>query len=199
MRFVFQPLVERFKIPRPTLIEWQKHIKKEKLNNWRASHLTYLREQIDAEIMTKQELLNKGILLEDLFSIGVYLFLTNKKSVQKREEFKRDFRHFMLYPEVSIEYQHDFAKKIWRENTIDGTSVRAGEYINVFKLIDTLTTFQYYVLLRTILGFVYQLYENENMMCKSGLIGKTWQELYMYDKAFSYKNIETYFKSEGII
>lgn len=199
MRFVFQPLVKKFGIPRPTLIEWQKCIKEKKLQNWRALHLEYLREQVEVEKLTKEELLQKGILVEDLFDICVYLFLTNKKSVPLKNDFKKEFRHFMLYPEKSIEYQHDFAKKIWKDETVDGRAIKVGEYYNVLKFLDTLTSFQYYVLLRTALGFVFKLYENENMMCKKGLVGKTWQELHMYDKAFSHKNLESYFKSEGIL
>lgn len=199
MRFVFQPLVKKFGIPRPTLIEWQKCIKEEKLQNWRATHLEYLREQIEVENETKIELSQKGILVEDLFSICIYIFLTSKRSVPTKDEFKRDFRRFMIYPKNSIEYQHDFAKKIWKEEEIDGKKVRIGEYHNVLKFLDTLTSFQYYILLRIVLKFVFRIYENENMMCKEGIIGKTWQELHMYDKIFSYENIKNYFKSEKII
>ncbi|MDR0467282.1 MAG: hypothetical protein LBG67_00335 [Campylobacteraceae bacterium] len=199
IRQVFQPLVNRFCIPRPTLVEWQKCIKNEKLKNWRATHLEYLREQVEVENQTKLELSQKGVLVDDLFSICVYLFLNNKRSVPTKDNFMREFRHFMLHPENSIEYQHDFAKRIWKEEVVDERKIRVGEYFNILKLIDTLTSFQYYVLLRVALKFVFEIYENENMMCKKGLIGKTWQELHMYDKAFSHKKLESYFKYEKIL
>ena len=41
MRFSYKKLVDRFLIPRPTLIEWQKRAKKDK-RNWRVHHLNYL-------------------------------------------------------------------------------------------------------------------------------------------------------------
>ncbi|MDR1008564.1 MAG: hypothetical protein LBL65_08430 [Campylobacteraceae bacterium] len=192
-RVSYKPLCERFHIPRPTLIEWQKQpISDEK--NWRAKHIEYLREQIDAENETKRELREKAILPEELFLICVYLFLTCTKSVPKKQEFKKNLKEFLLYPKKSVEFQHEFAKRIWKE----GEDVNNG-YLNSILLADSLSVFQYYVLMRAALDFNLRLFNNEHLNCDEGLKGKTWQELYMYDKEFSLKNITNFFKNMGIL
>ncbi|MDR2081329.1 MAG: hypothetical protein LBP54_05530 [Campylobacteraceae bacterium] len=192
-RVSYKPILERFNIPRPTLIEWQRcsdtHEK-----NWRAGHIEYLREQIDAEDETKKELREKAILPEELFLVCVYLFLTNTKSVPKKEDFKKGIKEFLLYPEKSIEFQHEFAKRIWKE----GESIHEMCFKSLF-LADSLSVFQYYVLMRSALDFNLRLFNNENLFCNGGIKGKTWQELYMYDKEFSLKNIADYFKKVGIL
>jgi hypothetical protein len=192
-RVSYKPLCERFHIPRPTLIEWQKQPKTDE-KNWRAKHIEYLREQIDAEYETKRELREKAILPEDLFLICAYLFLTCTKSAPKKQEFKKALKEFLLYPKKSVEFQHEFAKRIWK----DGEDTNNG-YLNSMLLIDSLNAFQYYVLVRAALDFNLRLFNNDNLNCSEGLKGKTWQELYMYDKEFSLKKIADFFKNAGIL
>ncbi|MDR1975644.1 MAG: hypothetical protein LBQ18_01485 [Campylobacteraceae bacterium] len=192
-RVSYKPLCERFNIPRPTLIEWQKQPKGDE-KNWRANHIEYLREQIDAEEETKKELRAKAILPEELFLICAYLFLTCTEETPKKQEFKRGFKEFLLYPQKSVEFQHEFAKRIWKE----GDDAHNG-YLSSMLLIDNLTIFQYYILVRAVLDFNLRLVNNDNLTYREGLKGKTWQELYMYDKELSLKNIAEYFKKAGIL
>jgi hypothetical protein len=193
-RASYKPILERFNIPRPTLIEWQKCSNNSDDKNWRAKHIEYLREQIDAEEETKKELREKAILVEELFLICVYLFLTCTKNVPKKHEFKQGMKEFLLYPKKSIELQHEFAKRIWKEDEETHNSC-----LKSLLLIDGLSIFQYYVLIRAALVFNLRLFNNENLACYEGLKGKTWQELYMYNKEFSLKNIADYFKKIGIL
>ncbi|MDR2100542.1 MAG: hypothetical protein LBP40_06940 [Campylobacteraceae bacterium] len=192
-RVSYKPILERFNIPRPTLIEWQKCLNGNE-KNWRTKHIEYLREQIDAENETKKELCKKVIFVEELFLICVYLFLTGTKSVPTRENFKKGIKEFLLYPKKSIEFQHDFAKRIWK----DDENVYNDCMKSLF-LADSLSIFQYYVLIRAALDFNLRLFNNENLACYGGIKGKTWQEIYMYDKEFSLKNIADYFKEIGIL
>ncbi|MDR2635855.1 MAG: hypothetical protein LBC08_03370 [Campylobacteraceae bacterium] len=192
-RVSYKPLCERFHIPRPTLIEWQKQSKNDE-KNWRSQHIEYLREQIDAEEETKKELSEKAILVEELFLICVYLFLTCTKSIPQKQDFKRGIKEFLLYPKKSMELQHEFAKRIWKEDEETNNS-----YLKNLLLIDSLSIFQYHVLIRAVLEFNLRLFNNEHLNCNEGLKGKTWQELYTYDKEFSLKNITDYFKKVGIL
>ena len=88
MRFSYKKLVDRFLIPRPTLIEWQKRVKKDK-QNWRVKHLNYLREQLDIEELTLEELKSKPILVEDIFLIAVFMFFDAKYDYMDRDNFKK--------------------------------------------------------------------------------------------------------------
>jgi hypothetical protein len=190
----YKPLLERFNIPRPTLIEWEK-LPKGDDKNWRTKHIAYLREQIEIEAGTKEELRKKAILLNELFLLCSYLFLTCTKNVIAKDEFKKSFKEFLLNPKKSVEYQHDFAKRIWK----DESNGKYDDYQKTMLLIDELTSFQYYLLIRLCLQFNTKFFNNENLICSKGLEGKTWQELYMYDKEFSLRKIEDYFKREGVI
>ncbi|MDR0407584.1 MAG: hypothetical protein LBH45_01505 [Campylobacteraceae bacterium] len=190
----YKPLLERFNIPRPTLIEWEK-LPKNDDKNWRTGHIAYLREQIDVENGTKDELKKKVILPNELFLICAHLFLTYTKSTPTKDEFKKSFKNFLLNPKKSIEYQHNFAKRIWK----DDSDERYKDYQKVMLLIDELTCFQYYLLIRLCLKYNMNFFNNENLICSEGLEGKTWQELHMYDREFSLKKIEDYFKHEKII
>ncbi|MDR1614279.1 MAG: hypothetical protein LBS26_01790 [Campylobacteraceae bacterium] len=193
-RVSYKPILERFNIPRPTLIEWQKCSNSGDNKNWRTKHIEYLREQIDAEEETKKELQEKAILVEELFLICVYLFLTCTRKIPKKQDFKQGIKEFLLYPKKSIELQHEFAKRIWKEEEDTNNS-----YLKNLLLMDSLSTFQYHVLIRSALDFNLRLFNNENLACYEGLKGKTWQELYMYNKEFSLKNIADYFKKIGIL
>jgi hypothetical protein len=190
----YKPLLERFNIPRPTLIEWEK-LPKNDDKNWRAKHIEYLREQVDIETETKEELKKRVISSSELFLLCSYLFLTCTKSVISRYEFKKSFKEFLLSPKKGVEYQHDFAKRIWKDDGDD----RYGDYQKTMLLIDELTSFQYYFLIRICLRFNIKFFDNENLICSKGLEGKTWQELYIYDKEFSLKKIEDYFRKEGVV
>ena len=66
MSFSYKPLVERFDIPRPTLIEWQKRAEVEG-DNWRVRHLAYLRQQLWVEQETYKEIQHLAPCTEDLF------------------------------------------------------------------------------------------------------------------------------------
>ncbi|MDR3346304.1 MAG: hypothetical protein LBS73_03920 [Campylobacteraceae bacterium] len=193
-RASYKPLLDRFNIPRPTLIEWQKCPKGDS-KNWRAGHIEYLREQVEVENDTKEELKGKAILANELFLICVYLFLTCTKSIPTKAEFKKSFKDFLLNPPKSIEYQHDFAKRIWKGDNEN----QYKDYQKTALLLDELTSFQYYLLTRLAINFNAKLFNNEHLLCSRGLDGKTWQELYMYDKEFSLKKIEEYFKSCGVL
>jgi hypothetical protein len=190
----YKLLLERFNIPRPTLIEWEK-LPKGDDKNWRTKHIVYLREQLDIEAETKNELKKKVILPNELFLICAYLFLTYTKIVLTKDDFKRLFKEFLLNPKKSIEYQHDFAKRIWK----DDKDNRYDDYQKIMLLMDELTSFQYYLLIRLCLRFNMKFFNNENFICSEGLEGKTWQELYMYDKEFSLRKIEDFFKKENVI
>ena len=65
MQTSYKPLVERYDIPRPTLIEWQKRA--EQKDNWRVKHLAYLRMQLSVEKETYDEIKSFAPCIEDLF------------------------------------------------------------------------------------------------------------------------------------
>ncbi|MDR0579501.1 MAG: hypothetical protein LBG21_02750 [Campylobacteraceae bacterium] len=190
----YKPLLDRFNIPRPTLIEWEK-LPKNDDKNWRAKHIEYLREQIDVENQTKEELKKRVIFPSELFLLCSHLFLLSIKSIIPKYEFKKSFKEFLLNPKKSVEYQHDFAKRIWK----DDKDNRYDDYQKIMLLVDELTSFQYYLLIRLCLQFNTKFFNNENLTCSKGLDGKTWQELHTYDKEFSLRKIEDFFRKEEII
>jgi hypothetical protein len=186
-RVSYKPLLERFSIPRPTLIEWQKCAE----SNWRSRHIEYLREQLGAESATREELRAKGLDTQELFLVCVFLFLTCTNGVINKPEFKRQFKNFLINQPKSIEHQHDFAKRIWKESPDE----RAAECAKVTLMIDSLSAFQYYILVRMALGFNAKLFTSDHLSPTHGLDGKTWQEMHMYDREFSLKSIGEYFES----
>ncbi|MDD3325434.1 MAG: hypothetical protein PHN38_09980 [Sulfurospirillaceae bacterium] len=193
MRTSYKPLVERFNIPRATLIEWQKKSLSEK-NNWRVKHLEYLRVQLIVDEETAEEVRAKAVLNEDLFVMCIYVFFYNIDTYVSKNEFKKGLREFALTPISGVEYQHDFAKKVW-SLSLDGSSRKIVDYFRVFDVLERLTSAQYALVLNMVISFVDDVKHKLKIdKCKSLLDGKTWQELYAYDKAFSAKNIDEYFK-----
>lgn len=73
MQTSYKPLVERYDIPRPTLIEWQKRAEQD---NWRVKHLAYLRMQLSVEKETYDEIKSFAPCIEDLFLFSIYLFFS---------------------------------------------------------------------------------------------------------------------------
>jgi hypothetical protein len=53
--------------------------------------------------------------------------------------------------------------------------------------------------IETLLLFLKSVKKRYSIGTKTVLEGKTWQELYMYDKAFSLKAIEEFFQKKGIL
>jgi len=192
MRFSYKKLVDRFLIPRPTLIEWQKRAKKDK-QNWRVNHLNYLREQLDIEELTLQELKAKPILVEDIFLISVFLFFDAKYDYMNRDNFKKELRAFAYANRKSVEYRHDFALKIWSIELNDDTGRRIANYHNLVEILDTFTAAQFALFIRKIKQFLSLIEEKLEPSHTDLLDGITWQELHMYDKAFSDKEIKKHF------
>jgi len=192
MRFSYKKLVDRFLIPRPTLIEWQKRAKKDK-QNWRVNHLNYLREQLDIEDLTLQELKAKPILVEDIFLISVFLFFDAKYDYMNRDNFKKELRSFAYANRKSVEYRHDFALKIWSIELNDDTGRRIANYHNLVEILDTFTAAQFALFIRKIKQFLSLIEEKLEPSHTDLLDGITWQELHMYDKAFSDKEIKKHF------
>ncbi len=198
MRFSYKKLVDRFKIPRPTLIEWQKRVKKDK-QNWRVNHLNYLREQLDIEELTLNELKSKPFLTEDIFLISVFLFFSPKYDYMDKDSFKKELRAFSCSNRKSIEYRHEFAKKIWSIELNDDTGRRIANYHNLMDILDSLTAAQFALFIRKIKQFLEKIEEKLEPSHTDLLDGITWQELHMYDKSFSDKAIKKYFEELGII
>ena len=198
MRFAYKKLVDRFLIPRPTLIEWQKRVKKDK-QNWRVNHLNYLREQLDIEELTLLELKSKPILVEDIFLISVFLFFDAKYDYMNRENFKKELRAFAYSNRQSVEYRHEFALKIWSIPLNDDTGRRIANYKNLIDILDSLTAAQFALFIRKIKQFLLKTEEKLEPSHTDLLDGITWQELHMYDKAFSDKAIKKHFEDLGII
>jgi len=192
MRFSYKKLVDRFLIPRPTLIEWQKRAKKDK-ENWRVNHLNYLREQLDIEELTLKELKAKPILVEDIFLISVFLFFDAKYDYMNRDNFKKDLRVFAYSNRKSVEYRHDFALKIWSIELNDETGRRIANYHNLIEILDSFTAAQFALFIRTIKQFLLKIEAKLEPSHTDLLDGLTWQELHMYDKAFSDEAIKKYF------
>ncbi len=195
MRFSYKPIVERFKIPRPTLIDWNKRAKKEP-ENWRGRHLKYLQESLFLEKETLVELADKGIGYKDIFIIATSLYFNPQKSFIDKKEYKNLLKEFSFQKNNSIEYKHEFAKEIWNIPLDDGSDRFIADYPRVFALLDTLSVFQYYTLYKLIVDYLEELREKIDFAGHSnGIEGRTWQELYSLQKAFSKKSIETKFSS----
>jgi len=192
MRFSYKKLVDRFKIPRPTLIEWQKRTKLDK-ENWRVNHLNYLREQLEIEEQTFKELQSKPILVNDIFLLCVFFFFKDQYNFMDRNNFKKDLRTFAYSNRTSVEYRHDFALKIWSLELNDDTGRRIANYQNLIELLDSLTASQYAFLMRQIKYFLIKVEQKLEPSHTDLLDGLTWQELHMYDKAFSDKAIKKQF------
>jgi len=198
MRFSYKKLVDRFLIPRPTLIEWQKRVKKDK-QNWRVNHLNYLREQIDIEELTLQELKSKPILIEDIFLISIFLFFDANYDYMNRDNFKKKLREFAYSNRKSVEYRHEFALKIWSIKLNDDSGRRVANYQSLIDILESLTAAQFALFIRKIKQFLLKVEEKLEPSHTDLLDGVTWQELHMYDKAFSDKAIKKYFEELGII
>ena len=198
MRFSYKKLVDRFLIPRPTLIEWQKRVKKDK-QNWRVNHLNYLREQLDIEELTLQELKSKPILVEDIFLISVFLFFDANYNYMNRDNFKKELRDFAYSNRKSVEYRHEFALKIWSIELNDDSGRRIANYQSLMDILESLTAAQFALFIRKIKQFLLKVEEKLEPSHTDLLDGITWQELHMYDKAFSDKSIKKYFEELGII
>jgi hypothetical protein len=198
MRFSYKKLVDRFLIPRPTLIEWQKRAKKDK-RNWRVHHLNYLREQLDIEEQTIKELKSKPIIIEDIFLISVFLFFYAKYDYMNRDNFTKELRVFAYANRKSVEYRHDFALKIWSIELNDDSGRRIANYKNLVDLLESFTAFQFAIFIRKIKQFIELTKEKLEPTHTDLLDGISWQELHMYDKAFSDKAIKKYFEDLEII
>jgi len=198
MRFSYKKLVDRFFIPRPTLIEWQKRVKQDK-QNWRVNHLNYLREQIEIEDLTLKELKSKPILVNDIFLISVYLFFNPKYIYTNRDDFKKELRSFSYGDRASVEYRHEFALKIWSIELNDDTGRRIANYYTLMDLLDSLTAAQMALFIRKIKQFLLAIEKKLEPSHTDLLDGITWQELHMYDKAFSDKAIKKYFEDLGVL
>ncbi len=195
MRFSYKPIVERFKIPRPTLIDWNKRAKKEP-ENWRGRHLKYLQESLFLEKETLLELSDKGIGYKDIFIIATSLYFNPQKTFIDKKEYKNLLKKFSFQKNNSIEYRHEFAKEIWDIPLDDGSGRFIADYPRVFALLDTLSVFQYYTLYKLIADYLEELRKKIDFAGHSnGIEGRTWQELYSLQKAFSKKSIETKFSS----
>ncbi|MBE0490947.1 MAG: hypothetical protein IBX44_01705 [Sulfurospirillum sp.] len=198
MRFSYKNLMQRFLIPRPTLIEWQKKAKDDK-QNWRVKHLQYLRDQTIIEEQTKAEIRNLPLGLEDLFLVSVYLFFYPKTDYLDKQKLKKGLRDFGHSCRSSIEYKHDFAKKIWSVDTIDGTARKIANYQKVFDIFDSFTAAQFGLFMHHISNFIETINLKISPTKTDLLDGLSWQELYMYDKYFSDKEIEKYFHTQALL
>lgn len=197
MQMSYKPLVERYEIPRPTLIEWQKRA--EQKENWRAKHLAYLRMQLSVEKETYAEIKAHAPCVEDLFLFSVYLFFSNTKDFLPKETFLQKLREFALETRSGVEYQHDFAGRIWSLRIGEESSKKIVNYYRLFDLLKKFTSAQYALLLSTVLEFVHLKKQKYHIETKNLLEGKTWQELYTYDKAFSMHAIEEFFSKKGML
>ncbi|WP_041961683.1 hypothetical protein [Sulfurospirillum cavolei] len=197
MQISYKPLVERFSIPRPTLIEWQKRA--EEKENWRVKHLAYLRMQLCVEKETCAEIKKYAPCSEELFLLCVYLFFYTIDAYIPKDDLMRGFRAFALEVRNGVEYQHEFAGRIWSLRIGEESSKKMVNYYRLFDLLKHLTAAQYAVLLSAAIEFVHAAKSKYRIDTKACLEGKTWQELFTYDKAFSLKSIETFFKNKGIL
>jgi hypothetical protein len=198
MRFSYKSLVDRFLIPRPTLIEWQKRVKIDK-DNWRVKHLQYLRDQIIIEEQTKNEIKSLPINTEDIFLICVFLFFHPKFEYLDKSKLKKGLREFGHISRTTIEYKHDFAKKIWSIELEDGTKRKISNYHRTFDILDSMSAAQYGIFINSALDFIDIINKKINPSKTDILDGLSWQELHMYDKYFNDKAIEKYFLAQGII
>ena len=194
----YKPLVERFFIPRPTLIEWQKRVEGEK-DNWRVKHLEYLRVQLLVEKETLQEIRRYALCAEDLFVLCMYVFFHNINHHYAKDKLKQGLREFSLHVRTGVEYQHDFAQRIWSLRMGDESNKKIVNYYRVFDVLDRLSAAQYALLISHLIDFVKMTKKKYKIETKTFLEGKTWQELFTYDKAFSIKAVEEYFKSKKLL
>lgn len=197
MQTSYKPLVERYDIPRPTLIEWQKRA--EQKDNWRVKHLAYLRMQLHVEKETYGEIKNFAPCVEDLFLFSIFLFFDNTTDFIPKEIFLQRLREFSLEIRSGVEYQHEFAGRIWSLRMGEESSKKMVNYYRLFDLLKKFTAAQYALLFSAVLEFVTLIKHQYQIETKSFLEGKTWQELYMYDKAFSNKVIENFYSKKGIL
>lgn len=198
MSFSYKPLVERFDIPRPTLIEWQKRAEVEG-ENWRVRHLAYLRRQLWIEQETYKEIRHLAPCAEDLFILSIYFFFHSIETMPQPEELRKGLREFSLHVRNGVEYQHEFAQRIWSLRVGDDSNRRIVNYHRIFDLLERFNAAQYALLIENILLFLTHIKKRYSIATTTFLEGKTWQELYMYDKAFSLKAIEEFFKKRGIL
>jgi len=198
MSISYKPLVERFDIPRPTLIEWQKRAEVEG-DNWRVRHLSYLRTQLWVEEETLKEIRRFSPCSEDLFILCVYFFFHNITTFIPPQPLRKGLREFSLHLRTGVEYQHEFAQRIWSLRVGDDSNRCIVNYHRVFDLLDKLSSAQYALVIETLLLFLKSVKKRYSIGTKTVLEGKTWQELYMYDKAFSLKAIEEFFQKKGIL
>jgi len=197
MQTSYKPLVERFSIPRPTLIEWQKRVKEKE--NWRVKHLAYLRMQLMVEKETCEEIKMHAPCSEDLFLFSIYLFFHNIDHFIPKEALMRGFREFSLHVKSGVEYQHEFAGRIWSLRMGEESSKKMVNYYRLFDMLQHFTAAQYALLFSMVLEFVEMTKDKYKIETNAFLEGKTWQELYTYDKAFSLKAIEAFFHHKGIL
>ena len=194
----YKPLVDRFNIPRPTLIEWQKKAD-EDAKNWRVRHLEYLRNQLWIEQETYKEIRFLAPCTQDLFVLSIYFFFYNINHIPTKEALRQGLREFSLEIRSGVEYQHEFAQRIWSLRIGDESNRRIVNYYRVFELLERFSTAQYALFIESILSFLENIKNRYTIATKTFLEGKTWQELYTYDKAFSLKAIEDFFQNRGIL
>jgi len=197
MRIAYKPLVERYDIPRPTLIEWQKK-SQENSSNWRTKHLQYLRDQLIIEEETIGEINQKGIHLEESFLWLVFLFFEGVHRPLSKADFARKLRHFALVRDYGVEFQHPFAKRIWSEQSIDGVTYHIAPYVSLVELSERLTSAQYYCLQSLLLKVLSKIRKKINMPGEPKMSGSTWQELHTYEKAFQMSTIKRELEQCGI-
>ena len=192
MRFSYKPIVDKFNIPRPTLIEWKKRVKSEP-DNWRVKHLSFLQNQITVEEETLKELFEKGIVYEEIFILSVCVYLENIRAFMSKARLRELLKDFAYVKQNSIEFRHDFAKEIWNIKLDDESGRCIADYTRVFNLLNSLSSFQYYVLFMRIIDFTQTIREKIDMGFSKGIIGKTWQELHSLQREFSKKSISLHF------
>lgn len=162
-------------------------------------HLDYLREQIIVEEMTFAELRVKPINSEDIFLICIYVFFNKQVDFLDIDKLKKGLRSFGSLYKESVEYHHDFAKRIWSIDLNDGSTRKISNYYHALDLINLLSAAQYALLMRSIIAFIEEIKDKLNPSFTNILDGLTWQEIYMYDKALSDKAIDKYFSHKGIL
>ncbi len=197
MRIAYKPLVERYNIPRPTLIEWQKKAG-EKTQNWRIRHLQYLREQLEIEEETIKEINQKGILLDEYFLWLTFLFFEHAKHPLPKSTFAQKLRKFSFIQDFGVEYQHPYAKRIWLEHTVDGRIQRVASYVSLVEVSERLTAAQYYCVQSILLRILDEIRQKLKISSKPSLLGSTWQELHMYDKAFGLEMLKKELSCQGL-
>ncbi|MBE0494823.1 MAG: hypothetical protein IBX45_00290 [Campylobacterales bacterium] len=197
MRIAYKPLVDRYNIPRPTLIEWQKKAE-DKTPNWRTKHLQYLREQLEIEEETISEINQKGILLEEYFLWVTFLFFEHAKYPLPKSTFAQKLRKFSFVVQFGVEYQHPYAKRIWLETEVDGRMQRVAPYVSLVEVSERLTAAQYYCVQSILLRILDGMRRKLNITSKPALLGSTWQELHAYDKTFSLEALKKELSVQGL-